>query len=113
MQGNYLCYPDLWTVVSGSWIWQNDTDETNDCKLLITNKEMDGSVIWIGQNLPDSLNWRSYIINVVMKPYNTDYIKNFGVSGILFRVLSVSSINNGGDQYTVAFFWAAKDIQVG
>eukprot|EP01083_Nonionella_stella_P072342 194996_1 len=92
---NYLCdYENRFSVISGSW-----SIDTETC-WLSQNTSEGGNVVWLGDNDPSSMEWTDYTIELVVNLQSSD-LESAAQAGLLFRALSVSSTNNGGQQYWV------------
>mmetsp|Transcript_41074 Transcript_41074/g.50581 ORF Transcript_41074/g.50581 Transcript_41074/m.50581 type:complete len:395 (+) Transcript_41074:37-1221(+) len=86
----YLTNLTDYTVIKGGWLMTPDG--------LQVNEGTTGAVIWIGNTYPESLFWNKYRITVNMRLLSTESTRKNGDAGILFNALSVSDINNGGQQ---------------
>eukprot|EP01083_Nonionella_stella_P204060 744168_1 len=92
---NYLCdYKNRFSVIHGSW-----SIDTETC-WLSQNTSEGGNVVWLGDNDPSSMEWTDYTIELVVNLQSSD-LESAAQAGLLFRALSVSSTNNGGQQYWV------------
>eukprot|EP01083_Nonionella_stella_P103736 296529_1 len=92
---NYLCdYYSRFTVISGIWQWN-----ASNCWLHINEPEVHGAIVWLGDKDHASRQWTDYKIELVVQL--TSGTANEAQAGLLFRAQSVSTEENGGQQYLV------------
>lgn len=90
---NELCNTNKWNIIKGNWIY-----DSINCSLYNSDYD-DGNVVWFGtQNgltFDSDYDFDSFVVEMGLS-FN---LSTGGSSGILFRAITVSNTNNGGNQY--------------
>eukprot|EP01084_Bolivina_argentea_P032892 60886_1 len=101
--GDLTCNPEAWTVVSAEWIFPQN------CVYENTNP-INGAMSWIGDAVPDSLNWSDYTVEMVMTPTNVNAGGANG--GLAFNIQEVGVGSNSGKFYAISIFPTFREDQV-
>ena len=94
--GDLTCDQDIWTIVGTVANWTF----TEKCEYENTETK-DGAMVWIGDNMPESLDWADYTVEASMVPSEAGGGAN---GGLAFNIQSVGSSKASGEYYAISIF---------
>ena len=94
---NYLCDTDRLNIIKGTWVFNS-----TDCSITNTD-EAAGNVIWFGDFSGLSPDSTFNTLNSFTATLTLSITNGTGNSGLFFRAQTVSTINDGGQQYYFGF----------